>query len=58
VGAYLVLIRMKRLPAQRSSLKHVQLLAAVLGIVALLALPVALESFFRIWDPSYVYNGS
>ena len=58
VGAILALARMKRLPAHRAGLKHVQLLAWVLSIVMLLTIPVAMESFFRIWDPSYVYNGS
>jgi hypothetical protein len=58
VGVFLVLVRIKRLPGHRAGLKHVQLLAFVLGIVVLLTIPVAMESFFRIWDPSYVYNGS
>jgi hypothetical protein len=56
--ALVVLSRMKRLPPHRARLKHLQLLAGVLSIIALLTIPVALESFFRIWDPSYVYNGS
>jgi hypothetical protein len=58
VGAILALARLKRLPPHRAGLRQVQLLTGVLGIVVLLAIPVALESFFRIWDPSYVYNGS
>jgi hypothetical protein len=58
VGVLVVLSRLKRLPAHRAGLKHLQLLAFVLGIVVLLTIPVAMESFFRIWDPSYVYNGS
>ena len=58
LGAILALVRIKRLPAHRARLKHVQLLAWVLSIVMLLTIPVAMESFFRIWDPSYVYNGS
>ena len=49
---------MKRLPPHRARLKHLQLLAWVLSIVVLLTIPLAMESFFRIWDPSYVYNGS
>jgi hypothetical protein len=58
VGAFVVLSRIKRLAAHRAGLKHLQLLAFVLGIIALLTIPVAMESFFRIWDPSYVYDGS
>ncbi len=52
------LFRIKRLPGDGAKLKRVQLLAWVLTIVMLFTLPLALESFFRIWDPSYVYNGS
>jgi hypothetical protein len=58
VCAFVVLSRIKRLPAHRARLKHLQLLAWVLSIIALLTIPVAMESFFRLWDPSYVYNGS
>jgi len=58
VGAFLTLSWMKHLPEHRATRKGVQLTAFVLAMVALVALPVALESFFRIWDPSYVYNGS
>jgi hypothetical protein len=58
VGAFVVLSRIKSLPAHRAQLKHLQLLAWALGIIALLTIPLAMESFFRIWDPSYVYNGS
>ena len=58
VCAFVVLSRIKRLPAHRARLKHLQLLAWALGIIALLTIPLAMESFFRIWDPSYVYNGS
>jgi hypothetical protein len=58
VGALLALYRIKKLPEDRAALRRVQLLAWVLAIVMLFTLPLALESFFRIWDPSYVYNGS
>ena len=58
VGAFQALAWMKRLPAHRARLKTVQLLALVLACIALVTLPLAMESFFRIWDPSYVYNGS
>ncbi len=58
LGAFLALSWMKHLPEHRARRKPVQLLAFVLAMVALVALPVALESVFRIWDPSYVYNGS
>jgi hypothetical protein len=58
VGAILALGRIKRLPTHKAGLKHVQVLAWVLAVVAFLTIPVALESFFRMWDPSYVYSGS
>jgi membrane protease YdiL (CAAX protease family) len=58
VGAVFALSRLKKLPAHRATRRQVQLLAWVLTIVLWPALPLALESFFRIWDPSYVYNGS
>jgi hypothetical protein len=58
VGAFGVLFRLKRLPAHRARLKHLQLLAWALSFIALVTIPIAMESFFRIWDPSYVYNGS
>jgi hypothetical protein len=58
VGAFVVLARIKRLSAHRAGSKHVQLLALAFSIIALLTIPLAMESFFRIWDPSYVYNGS
>jgi hypothetical protein len=58
VRAFQALSWTKRLPAHRARLKTVQLLALAIACVALVTLPLALESFFRIWDPSYVYNGS
>jgi hypothetical protein len=45
-GVLVVLSRLKRLPAHRAGLKHLQLLVFVLGIVVLLTIPVAMESFF------------
>jgi hypothetical protein len=58
VGAFQALTWMKRLPAHWARLRTVQLLAVLIACVALVTLPLAMESFFRIWDPRYVYNGS
>jgi hypothetical protein len=58
LGATLALLKIKKLPAERARLRRIQLLSGVLAILILIMLPVALESFFRIWDPSYVYNGA
>jgi membrane protease YdiL (CAAX protease family) len=58
VAAIFALSLLKKLPAHRATRRQVQLLAWVLTIVMWLTLPLALESFFRMWDPSYVYTGS
>ena len=58
LGAILALNRIKKLPPERARLRRIQLLAFVLGIVMLCTLTAALESLARVWDPSYVYNGS
>ena len=58
VGAFQALSWIKRLPEHRARLKAVQLLALVIVCIAWVTIPLTLESFFRIWDPSYVYNGS
>ena len=41
-----------------SNMTFVLACIASVGVIAVLTIPIAMESFFRIWDPSYVYNGS
>jgi hypothetical protein len=57
-GAFLALSRIGKLPADKAKLKRVRVAAWMLYIVMFFTLPAALESLARIWDPTYVYNGS
>lgn len=57
-GALLALHRIGKFPADKARLKPVRVAAWMLYIVMFFTLPAALECLARIWDPTYVYNGS